>query len=116
MLYHTYLFIFCVKAALLAKRATTCDKVEISGIFDRRMSQQCCEWISDKCMEMQCDAGCCDAVCRALLCANMYSIRDTGAQHGQIPDFTVCVRYPFHGGACCGAARRNHHVVKKLGE
>ena len=28
------LFIFCVKAALLAKRATACDKVEISGNFD----------------------------------------------------------------------------------
>ena len=42
------LFIFCVKAALLAKRAAPCDKVEISGNFDRWMSQQYCEWISDK--------------------------------------------------------------------
>ena len=42
------LFIFCAKAALLAKRAATCDKVEISDNFDRWMSQQCCEWIGDK--------------------------------------------------------------------
>ena len=42
------LFIFRVKAALLAKRAAACDKVEISGNFDRLMSQQYCEWISDK--------------------------------------------------------------------
>ena len=41
------LFFFCAKAALLAKRAATCDKVEISDIFDRLMSQQYCEWISD---------------------------------------------------------------------
>ena len=42
------LFIFCVKAALLAKRTAACDQVEISGNFDRWMSQQYCEWISDK--------------------------------------------------------------------
>ena len=42
------LFIFCVKAALWAKRAAACDKVEISGNFDRWMSQQYYEWISDK--------------------------------------------------------------------
>ena len=39
---------FCAKAALLAKRAATCDKVEISDNFDGCMSQQYCEWISDK--------------------------------------------------------------------
>ena len=42
------LFIFCVKAALLVKRAAAFDKVEISGNFDRWMSQQYCEWINDK--------------------------------------------------------------------
>ena len=42
------LFIFCAKAALLAKRAAACDRVEISDNFDKWMSQQCCEWIGDK--------------------------------------------------------------------
>ena len=42
------MFIFCVKAALLAKRAAACDKVEIGGNFDRWMLQQYCEWIRDK--------------------------------------------------------------------
>ena len=42
------LFMSCVKAALLAKSAAACDTVEISGNFDRWMSQQKCEWISDK--------------------------------------------------------------------
>ena len=40
---------FCVKAAPWAKTAAAaaCDKVEISGDFERGMSQQYCEWISD---------------------------------------------------------------------
>ena len=42
------LFMFCVKAVLLAKRAATCDKVETSDNFDGWMSQQYCEWITDK--------------------------------------------------------------------
>ena len=41
------LFIFCAKVALLAKRAAACE-IEISDNFDRWMSHQYCEWISDK--------------------------------------------------------------------
>uniref|UniRef100_A0A7S4G9L3 Uncharacterized protein n=1 Tax=Eutreptiella gymnastica TaxID=73025 RepID=A0A7S4G9L3_9EUGL len=32
----------------VAKRTAACDKVEISGNFDRWMPQQYCEWIGDK--------------------------------------------------------------------
>ena len=42
------LFIFCAKAALLAKRAAACDKVEKGDDFDGWMSQRHCEWISDR--------------------------------------------------------------------
>ena len=42
------LFIFCVKAAMLAKRTAACDKVEIHGNLNRWILQQYCEWISDK--------------------------------------------------------------------
>ena len=51
------LFIFCAKAALLAKRTAACDMAEISDTFDRSMSQQYCEWIRGKVDERHCLTG-----------------------------------------------------------